>query len=160
MLRQPLLYLSHYLKMFRTEYYDRLMAVRETGDWEGWLRFFLDGVASTAEEAAATASAIVALRERHRALIQDEAGINGLRLLDMLFRRPLVNVNLVAQELGVVFATANRLVEQLERAGLLKETTGGQRNRRYRYAPYLALFADQDLSPPDQAPTQTTISRT
>jgi len=158
-LSQPLLYLSHHLKLFRTEYYDRLMALRETGDWEGWLRFFLDGVASTAEEAATTASAIVALRERHRALIQEkEAGINGPRLLDVLFRRSLVNVSVVAQELGVVFATANRLVEQFARIGLLEEITGAQRNRRYRYAPYLALFADQDLSPPDAAPTQSTHS--
>ena len=116
------------------------------------------GVASSAEEAAATALAIVALRERHRALIQEEAGINGLRLLDVLFRRPLVNVNVIARELGVVFATANRLVDQLVRAGLLEETTGAQRNRRYRYAPYLALFADQDLSPPDEGSTQNTHS--
>ena len=66
------------------EYYDRLMAIQEDGDWEGWLRFFLLGVASTAEEATETARAILQLREAHRRLIQDEGlGSNGLRFLDL-----------------------------------------------------------------------------
>ena len=58
-LHRPLLYLSHYLKRHRSEYYDRLMAVGEAGDWEGWIKFFLRGVAETAEEATETARAIV-----------------------------------------------------------------------------------------------------
>ena len=64
-LRQPLLYLSFYFKLHRAEYYDRLMAVRVEGDWEGWLRFFLRGVAQTAEEEAATAERLFELREQH-----------------------------------------------------------------------------------------------
>ncbi len=62
-LHRPLLYLSHYLKRHRAEYYDRLTAVRLDGDWEGWLRFFLQGVAETADEATDTAGTIVVLRE-------------------------------------------------------------------------------------------------
>ncbi len=65
-LRKPLLYLSYYFKLHRTEYYDRLMAVRLKGDWEGWLRFFLRGVVQTAREASATAGSIFELREAHR----------------------------------------------------------------------------------------------
>ncbi len=109
-LRGPLLYLSYYFKLHRAEYYDRLMAVRLRGDWEGWLRFFLRGVAETAEHAADTAERIFGLRERSRALVMDDTGPNGLRLLSMLVQRPLVNVYAVSRDLEVAFPTANRLV--------------------------------------------------
>src|SRR5579884_3180227 len=82
-LQRPLLYLSVYLKRNRAEYYDRLMAIRNSGDWESWLGFFLTGVAQTAEEATATARAILDLREEHRHRVQEQtAGVNGLRLLE------------------------------------------------------------------------------
>jgi Fic family protein len=156
-LQRPLLYLSYYLKRHRTEYYDRLTAIRDAGDWEGWLKFFLRGVAETAEEATLNARAIVNLRERHRALIQEPGvGTNGLRLLDLLFQMPIVHVNLVKERLGVVYATANKLVEQFQRLGFLEEITGAQRNRRYRYTPYLALFAERETEPADAGPLQTT----
>ena len=147
-LARPLLYLSYFLKRHRAEYYDRLMAVRLDGDWEGWLRFFLRGVAETAAEATETARAIVRLRERHRRLVEEaDLGVNGLRLIDLLFERPLVNVNLVKDRLvpgGVSFATANNLVAAFERIGFLEEMTGGRRNRRFRYTPFLALFDDHE----------------
>jgi len=143
-LHRPLLYLSLFLKRHRAEYYDRLMAVREAGDWEGWLRFFLRGIAEAAEEATGTAVAIVSMRERHRSLIQAK-GIStlGSRLLDLLFQRPLVDVNLVKKSLGVTFVTAGRLVDQFRTLPLLKETTGKKRNRKYRYEAYLELFQEQ-----------------
>jgi len=147
-LHRPLLYLSHYLKRNRAEYYDRLMAIRLGGDWEGWLRFFLRGAAETATEAAATARAIGALRERHRETIQELAGLSGVRLLDLLYDRPLVNVNLVRDQLGIAFATANTLVTHFERAGLLSEITGGRRRRIFRYDPYLALLRDDSPREP------------
>src|SRR6266511_4328081 len=130
-LRAPLLYLSHYLKLHRTEYYDRLTAVRVRGDWEGWLRFFLEGVATTAEEAAETAERIFELRESHHALVMEEAGAPGLRLLSALFDRPLVNVRYLARVLEVSFPTANRLVARFEELGLLREVTGQRRSRRF-----------------------------
>jgi Fic family protein len=146
-LHRPLLYLSVYLKRNRAEYYDRLMAIRNAGDWESWLRFFLTGVAQTAEEATATARAILDLREEHRRVIQERmAGVNGLRLLDLLFERPLVHVNLVKDKLGIAFVTANKLVEQLEGLRILKEITGRRRDRVFSYAPYVTLFRDE---PPD-----------
>jgi Fic family protein len=159
-LHRPLLYISHYLKRHRAEYYDRLGAVRQDGGWEGWLRFFLRGVAETAEEATATAEAIVRLREEHRALLQEEGlGLNGLRLLDLLFRRPLVNIGLIRDELGVAFNTANKLAEQLEALGLVEETTGGQRNRVFRYDPYWRLLEEPEAAIGKDAPPQTTESR-
>lgn len=143
-LHRPLLYLSVYLKRNRAEYYDRLMAIRNSGDWESWLRFFLTGVAQTAEEATATARAILDLREEHRHRVQEQtAGVNGLRLLDLLFERPLVHVNLVKDSLGISFVTANRLVEQLESLGVLDEITGRKRDRIFSYTPYVALFQDE-----------------
>lgn len=147
-LHRPLLYLSVYLKRNRAEYYDRLMAIRESGDWEGWLRFFLAGVAQTAEEAAVTARAILELREEHRRLIQERVpGVNGLRLLDLLFERPLVHVNLVKDSLGTAFVTANKLVDQMESLGILEEITGRRRDRIFSYVPYVALFRDEPPVP-------------
>jgi Fic family protein len=142
-LRQPLLYLSYFFKLHRTEYYDRLMAVRLAGDWEGWIRFFLRGVHQTAREATETAERLFELRESHRSLVlENNLGQNGLLLLSNLFQRPLVNINLVASMLGSTFPTASRLVSAFEELGLLKEITGQKRSRMFRYEPYLALFAD------------------
>ena len=143
-LQRPLLCLSHYFKRNRSEYYDRLGAVRETGDWEGWLRFFLHGVAEVAEQATATARAIIALRESHRRLVQENGrAATGLRLLDVMFEHPIANARLVQDRLGVrSFDTAANALERLVSLGLIEETTGGRRNRRYRYTPYLALFSD------------------
>ena len=141
-LNRPLLYLSSYLKLNRTEYYDRLMAIRKDGNWEGWLKFFVDGVRQVSDSASTTARAIVDLRDKHRKKVASKVSNSavGLRLLDFLYEKPLVTVRMVEQHLGCVFRTANTLVGQFEKMGVIKETTGGQRNRRYRYQPYLNLF--------------------
>jgi Fic family protein len=119
------------------------MAVRDDGNWEGWLRFFLRGVVETAEEATITAQAIVRLRESHREQVQDKLpGVNGLRLLDLLFHRPIVNVNLAKDRLGIAYVTASRLIDSFVELGLLKEITGGQRSRIYRYEIYWKLFQE------------------
>ncbi|HEY7198255.1 MAG TPA: helix-turn-helix domain-containing protein, partial [Gaiellaceae bacterium] len=131
-------------KRNRAEYYDRLMAIRNSGDWEAWLRFFLAGVAQTAEEATTTARAILELRDEHRRQIQEQtSGVNGLRLLDLLFERPLIHVNLVKDSLGISFVTANKLVEQLTSLGVVEEITGRKRDRIFSYTPYVALFQDE-----------------
>ena len=140
-LRSPLLYLSLYFKTHRAEYYERLTAIRERGDWEGWIRFFLRGVASTAREAAETAEQIFDLREHHRSqVVERQMGQNALRLISLLFARPVVNVKLVQTELGVAWATANKLLGQLEEVGVVREITGQKRSRVFRYDPYLDLF--------------------
>lgn len=158
-LHRPLLYLSSFLKRHRAEYYDRLMAVRVDGDWEGWLRFFLRGIAETAEEATATARAILHLREHHRLLLVDQrAGVHSPKLLDLLFQYPIVNVNFVSNELGISFPSANKLIQRFEELGLLDEITGAQRNRRFRYTPYLALFAASQAPADEMSPNQVTES--
>ena len=157
-LRRPLLYLSYFFKLHRTEYYDRLMAVRLRGDWEGWLRFFLDGVATTATDATETAEQIFELRENHRATVIEEAGPKGLSLLSELFRRPLINVSVAAEVLGVTFPTANRLIGRFEELGLVLEVTGQRRSRLFRYEPYLRLFDEPEDAANEPAPTEATES--
>jgi Fic family protein len=140
-LHRPLLYLSVYLKENRSEYYERLTAIRRRGDWEGWLKFFLRGVAETAGDATATAQRILELREQHRARVLDDGlGPSALKLLSLLFASPIVNVTLVSSRIGVSFATANKLIGRFERLGLVSEITGQRRSRRFRYDPYLRLF--------------------
>jgi Fic family protein len=146
-LGRPLLYLSHYLKQHRTEYYDRLMSIRKDGDWEGWLKFFVRGVHQVSTEAADTAQNILKIREGHRQLLNEKLAKDKLAaapydfiFLEYLFEQPIITLRLAEQRLNCVFVTANKVVERFVRLGLLEEMTGFQRNRRFRYSPYLALF--------------------
>ena len=145
-LHRPLIYLSYYLKRHRAEYYDRLTAVRLDGDWEGWLRFFLQGVSETAAEATSTAGMIVALREQHLAQVSSLGG-NGIQMLDHLYRQPLVDINAVVRALNISFPTANKLAAGFVERGILNEVTGHRRNRIFRYSPYLAMFDDSLAAP-------------
>lgn len=161
-LQRPLLYLSHYLKRHRTEYYDRLMNIRTNGDWEGWLKFFLQGIYDVSQAATGTARSILNLREEHRqAAGQKLAGsAYGLRLLDFLFERPIVNIRLVENHLQCAYITASKTVEHFVKLGFLKEITGWQRNRLYRYEPYLNLFDPYEttevLCDPENSVTENT----
>ena len=140
-LHRPLLYLSSYLKAHRDEYYNRLMAIRLSGDWEGWIKFFLRGVFQVSQAASNTARKVLELRERHRQKVKVQP------LLDYLFEQPLVSIQMVEHRLGCRFVTAGKYVEQFVEAGLLRETTGFQRNRRYRFDSYLLLFESPDFAP-------------
>jgi Fic family protein len=159
-LHRPLLYLSHYLKAHRAEYYDRLTGIRNDGNWEGWLKFFLRGVDEVSTEAINTARRIFALRDEHRNAINEKISSSaggGLRLLDYLYEQPMINVRMVERRLGTSFVTASKLVEQFVTLEILKETTGGQRNRRYSYAPYLALFESSETHAREKgSPIETT----
>lgn len=159
-LQRPLLYLSYFLKQNRLEYYDRLTAIRQQGDWEGWLKFFLRGVAEVSREATDSARRILALRENHLRLIRDHDKINstyGLHLLDHLYEHPITTVRLVEGRLESSYATANKVVNQFVELGLLREMTGFERNRRFAYDPYLAVFARTEEAPDENAgPAQTT----
>ena len=133
LLPQPLLYLSVYFEAHRNEYYDRLLAVSQHGDWEAWLRFFLRGVAEQSSDAIERAGRLQKLREDYRARLQaTRAGARLLQVVDLLFARPVVSVAQVAESLDVGFAQAARYVAALVQKGMLREITGRDRNRVYR----------------------------
>ncbi len=144
-LQKPVLYLSLYLKRHQSAYYEHLQRVRDHGDWEGWLKFFLTGVGEVARQATETARRIVALREEHRQLIIDALGPasgNGLRVLERMYERPTMSVKRVADILDISYPNANNLVKKLVDAGILHEITGNARNRVFWYAAYAALFSN------------------
>jgi Fic family protein len=146
-LGKPVLYLSHYFKRHRQIYYDRLQAVRDNGDWEGWLAFFLRGVAEVSAEANDTARRILQLREEHRTAITDHLGRtagNGHKVLESLYERPIVSVANVGTLTRTSFPAANSLVNRLVRIGILREITGRSRDRRFRYEPYVSLFTSDE----------------
>ncbi|MEG4141649.1 MULTISPECIES: Fic family protein [unclassified Microcoleus] len=144
-LQRPLLYISHYFKKYRSEYYDRLQAVRDSGNWESWLKFFLRGVYEVAQEAAATARKIVNLKEEHRQLVLNAMGRrsgNAIALLESLYFRPIFTVEHTEAITSLSYPNANALIKALSDIGLLEEITGQKRNRAFSYAPYLAVFRD------------------
>ena len=144
-LQRPLLYLSIFFKRNRREYYDRLQAIRDTGDWEGWTLFFLRGVYEVAQEATDTARSIVKLRENDRQRILDESGgkaANALKTLEFLFRMPFVSVPQIAEAIHVSFASANTLTRTLQSAGILVEMTRQKRNRMFLYQSCLNIFEE------------------
>jgi Fic family protein len=144
-LLKPVLYLSHWFKLHRARYYELLQAIRDRGEWEEWLKFFLEGVATVSLEATETARAIVALRERHRRIVTDRFGRsagNGLRVLEALYSRPYVTIAEVRQNLGLSFPAAAELIQRFVDAELLAEITGRERYRVYSYFPYVRLFSD------------------
>jgi Fic family protein len=147
-LNKPLLYLSYYFRQNRTEYYDRLQAVRDRGDWEGWLKFFLRGVRDVSREATATGRRVVGLREEHRALVARGMGrgaATALAFLERLYARPIVSASWVAESTGISVARAHAIVKDFCGLGILEEITGHRRNRRFAYNAYLAQFDDPEL---------------
>lgn len=149
-LQRPLLYLSYYFRAHRAQYYDRLTAVRNDGDWEGWLKFFLRGVYEVSQSATDTAREISALRERHRELFttQIASAANALKLLDFMYQHPIFSVRRAQEHMGCAYNTAGAIVQQVESLGVVREVTGQQRNRLYRYDAYLTLFDRQALRLP------------
>lgn len=147
-LQKPVLYLSWYFKRHRDRYYDALQAVRDAGDWEGWLEFFLQGVFEVSQQATQTARRIQELRETHRQQVIDAFGRsagNGQRVLDYLFEHPIVAVKDVQGLTGTTYPAANALVGQFEANGILQEATGRKRHRRFRYDEYIRLFHDEEI---------------
>jgi Fic family protein len=144
-LRKPLLYLSYFFKKNRSEYYDRLQAVRDGGQWEQWLKFFLRGIAEVAEEATMTARKIVQLREQHRKLVAQDLGRStgrALTLLEHLYRQPVVSMSTISEVCGITFQGASHISQRFSSLGILKETTGQKRHRLFAYTRYLALLGE------------------
>ncbi len=144
LLRHPLFYLSLYFKQNRMEYYDLLDIVRRTGDWEAWLRFFLEGVAQTAEAAVATAESLLALFDQDEAQIQTQGRRAGsaLRVHQAMKEHPIISLRNVADRTSLTLPTAAAGMQVLQDLGIAMELTGQVRDRRYGYRQYISILSE------------------
>ncbi|MDN0075105.1 Fic family protein [Crenobacter sp. SG2303] len=143
LLSEPLMYLSGYLKQHQTEYYRRLSTIRTEGDWESWVSFFLEGVATAAADAEKSIIEVASLvaADRRRLLQSPKAGPASYRLFEMLPMMPRFSVERVRQQLDTSFPTANAAVKVLEELGIVTEMTGQKKNRSYSYQAYVELLS-------------------
>ena len=144
-LKKPLLYLSHYLKQNRLEYYDRLMAVREKGDFESWIKFFLKGIVYVADEATRTSHKIITLQTEDKNRINKvyKKSSKIAAVYEKLFDRPIVSINDITKMMAVTFPTANDMCTKLTKLGILKEITGKARGRMFAYKNYLDILKQE-----------------
>lgn len=142
LLAKPSLYLSDFFERNRTHYYDALMRVRISNDLIHWVRFFLDGIAETATKAREVFQQVLVLRtEVELAVLKlGKRTLNARLALNLLYRKPMVSAMDMEKVLSISRPTANALLQDLERLGILKETTGQQRDRIYSFDRYLELF--------------------
>lgn len=150
-LKQPLLYISLFLKSNQIEYYNRLMDVRVNGNWEGWVKFFLTGIAIVSRGAASTAQKIVEFREESLRKARGY-GKHEVALVDVLFEHPILDIRSAEKLLDCTYATAATAMQNLEKEGCVIETTGQKRHKLFKFVGYLQLFEDK----PEQATDEQT----
>jgi len=132
LLSQPLLYLSAYFEANRQEYYDQLLSVSQRGTWMEWILFFIRGVESQARDAVLRSQRIRDLRRSYRQRFQrSQVSAKLLQVVDLLFRSPVLSIRQTEEAVGTTFPSANRYIQQLEKAGIVREITGQSRNRLY-----------------------------
>jgi Fic family protein len=141
-LQEPILYLSLYFKTHRQRYYELLQNVRDTGDWEAWVNFFLEGVLQTATEAIQTARQLIALFEADREKVSrlGRPAASALRVHELLQKRPLLSIPAVTKELSLSEPTIAKAMEHLAKLGIAREVTGKRRRRVFAYARYLDVL--------------------
>ena len=141
-LTQPILYLSLFLKQHRSRYYELLQAVRTKGVWEDWLEFFLDGIATTAAQAAQTAQAMRALFQKDKDVLTQAGrqGMAAIRVIEAMQTQPVTSAKTLVEQAGLSLPTVGRAIETLQRIGMIDEITGKQRDRIYAYTDYIALL--------------------
>lgn len=144
MLRQPMLYLSLYFKQHRSDYYAHLQNIRETGDWEAWLSFFLRGVKETADDAALTARRLWTIFREDREKLLALSGATGslLQAHEQLQRVPLLSASKAAAKMNVSLPTATKAMQRLQTLGIVREITGGKYGRLYAYDAYLSILSE------------------
>lgn len=141
-LDRPLLYLSLYFKRHRDIYYDRLQRIRTHGEWEPWLRFFLDGVIEVAQETTQTTRDVVQMVERDRQTVSGlgRAASSASQLYEQAIQRVVLTSKLARQTTGLSSPAVQSGLRRLEEAGILREITGLQRGKVYVYDQYLMLL--------------------
>ncbi len=147
-LKEPILYLSLYLKTHRARYYELLQQVRQKGDWEAWLEFFLEGVIETSEQGVASARRLIGLFDRDKDKISTlkRAATSALRVHGELQKAPLLSVPVAAKKLGISQPTIQKSLDHLSKLGIVREATGKRRNRIYEYTSYLKIL-DEGTEP-------------
>jgi len=147
-LSEPILYLSLYLKQFRSTYYDLLNQLRDDGDWEAWLQFFLEGVRLTAQHGVQTAQRLTRLFEtdRQRIAVSGRRANAAIRAHHEFMQRPLLTISAVRDGTRLSFSAADAAVQHLANLGIVEEITGRRRDRRYVYAEYLNTL-NEELNP-------------
>lgn len=142
LLNKPLLYLSLYFKTYRQNYYDYLQSVRETGDWESWIQFFLEGVIVTAEQAVKTAQKIIVLFAEERSKIETlgRASASALIVHHYLEKHSITDIAKIAQHCNMTIPTATKSIKYLEQLGIVKEISGKERKKMYAYQKYLDIL--------------------
>ena len=142
-LKEPILYLSLYFKSHRSRYYELLQGVRERGDWEAWLEFFLDGITETSLQAADAAREILNLFETDRIHIERLGcpAASALRVHQLLQQKPIINIPDAAKKLGISVPTITKSVQHLEDLRIVREITGKQRGRAFAYSGYLEILS-------------------
>lgn len=143
-LREPLLYLSLYLKQNRSTYYELLNRVRRNGDWEAWLDFFLEGVRQVAEGAVATAEGLSRMFQEHQLRIQEmgrRAG-SAIRVHEALKARPILSLTTISRTTGLSFPAVSSAMDLLVELGIARELTGKRRNRLFAYDMYLSTLSE------------------
>ena len=143
-LREPMLYLSLFLKQHRSTYYDLLQSVRMDGDWEAWLDFFFQGVTETSESAVTTTKSLLRLFADNRKRIQDAGRIAGsvLQVHHHLQGRPIGSATAIGTAVKLSPATVNKALQTLVQMGIIREITGGQRNRLFAYSQVLQILSE------------------
>ena len=141
-LTTPALYISYFLKKNRVEYYDRMTEVRSKGNYEQWVKFFLQALMESAEDAILTIDELTTLHDKNIAAItkMGRAAKNTAMVFDYLEKNPIIEIGKTAEALGITFNTVSSAVQRLTDAGILKQTTHANRNRTFAYEDYLAIL--------------------
>lgn len=144
LLDKPLIYTSLFFKQNRQEYFDRLMMVRKSGNFEQWIEFFLNGMHWSAKHAIEKIKQILLLQEnlRQKIIKEKKASVRSIQLLDILFISPLTTINDIAEKLGISFQAASEQAKLFLTLGILEELTGKKRSRRFAFAPYLRIVEE------------------
>jgi Fic family protein len=145
LLSQPLLYLSNFIEANRLEYYDRLLAVSQRGEWEPWLLFFLEGVRSQSDDAIKRINQLQVLRLKYCELFSADRSRKKLEnLVDYLIGSPITSISQAQESLALgSYTTIQRLIEKLSELGIIREVTGNKRNRIYRADQILKILGER-----------------
>jgi Fic family protein len=145
LLTKPSLYLSDYFEKHRTLYYDNLNNVREKNGLAQWIKFFLAGIIETSDNGIKTFNSILKLKEEieeKKIITLGKKLPTAKKLMEYLYKKPVVTVQEIQEKLSVSLPTANSLVSDFERLKILTEKTGYKRNREFEFTEYLKLFKD------------------